>query len=252
MIADTHIHTRFSNDSTAEMDEYCMEALASGVNILCFTDHVDNNINDSGLHFYRPDDFFENLESTKRRYGDKLIILAGMEFAEAHYNNARLENLCRQYPYDFVLGSVHFWAGDLFASELAESGMPLKECFDLYWTEIVKLTENGGFDSLAHINFPQRYFGRIDYNEKLIKRALTTIVNQNIALEINMGGSLVLDKTILTWYKECGGDLITFGSDAHTSQDLAFGWQGVNQIAKQMGFKIVYYKNRKPVNVPLL
>lgn len=48
--------------------------------------------------------------------------------------------------------------------------------------------------------------------------------------------------------KECGGEILSIGSDSHCVADLGKGVAEGNEIEKSAGFKYVaYYKNRKPV-----
>ena len=39
--ADYHLHTHFSSDSTAPMESMIRQGIASGLEILCFTEHHD-------------------------------------------------------------------------------------------------------------------------------------------------------------------------------------------------------------------
>lgn len=43
---DMHVHTEFSCDSDAKMEDYIEKAKASGIGTICFTDHVDLNTSD--------------------------------------------------------------------------------------------------------------------------------------------------------------------------------------------------------------
>lgn len=44
-MGDIHVHTEFSCDSEAKMEDYILEAKKKGVSMICFTDHVDLNTN---------------------------------------------------------------------------------------------------------------------------------------------------------------------------------------------------------------
>jgi len=41
MFADYHIHTNYSPDSSADMEDYIIQAIKLGYNDICFTDHID-------------------------------------------------------------------------------------------------------------------------------------------------------------------------------------------------------------------
>lgn len=44
MRADYHVHTEFSDDSDYAMEQVVKDAIAMGLNEICFTDHVDYGI----------------------------------------------------------------------------------------------------------------------------------------------------------------------------------------------------------------
>jgi histidinol phosphatase-like PHP family hydrolase len=47
--SDMHVHTHYSCDSQASMNSYCAKAVETGVDTICFTDHVDFNPHDDGI-----------------------------------------------------------------------------------------------------------------------------------------------------------------------------------------------------------
>ena len=44
MLADYHVHTEFSDDSSYNMEEVVIDAISKGLNEICFTDHVDYGV----------------------------------------------------------------------------------------------------------------------------------------------------------------------------------------------------------------
>ena len=44
MLADYHVHTAYSDDSEYPMSEVVQDAIALGMDEICFTDHVDYGI----------------------------------------------------------------------------------------------------------------------------------------------------------------------------------------------------------------
>ena len=51
---------------------------------------------------------------------------------------------------------------------------------------------------------------------------------------------------ILKFYKECGGEIRTFGSDAHKPEDVTYGINEAYDILKGIGFEcIADFKERK-------
>lgn len=251
-VCDMHVHTHHSCDSDATMESYCMKARAEGVSTVCFTDHVDYNPADSGYGFYRPVAYFDEFNRVRDKYAGSVTLLAGLEFAEPHAYRAEFEELLK-LPYDFVIGSVHYWYRDMFPSEMIKLNIPIEASCREYWKKIRDAVSYGGFDSLGHIDFPKRYFGRMPYDDGLIEEAFAAMVRNGICLEINtsslrkgldetMPGRLLLER-----YAASGGCRVTLGADAHSPDDLAAGHADAARLAGECGLSVVFFKERQPL-----
>lgn len=75
MITDLHIHTEFSCDSEADMEQYVKQAIERGMQALCFTDHVDLNPDDYGYNYYVPEKYFEKFNRVKKIIGIRLLCI---------------------------------------------------------------------------------------------------------------------------------------------------------------------------------
>ena len=58
MTADLHIHTAFSCDSDADMEQYILRAIDKKMHMICFTDHVDLNPYDYGYLYYNGEEYY--------------------------------------------------------------------------------------------------------------------------------------------------------------------------------------------------
>ena len=161
MIADLHVHTEFSCDSEADMEQYVKQAINKKMHIICFTEHVDLNQNDYGFNYYMPEHFFDKFNQIKEKYNNHIKVCAGIEFGEPHLYVDRLKQLS-VYPYDYIIGSIH-WIGNMFPCQKVREQYSAKEFYTLYWEEVLNTVKQGGFDSLGHIDFPKRYYGEIYY-----------------------------------------------------------------------------------------
>lgn len=251
---DLHIHTQFSCDSTTTMDEYCKRAIMDDVRILCFTDHVDYNPKDIGYKFYKPNEFFKEFNRVKYKYKGELEVLSGIEFSEPHLYKKEFDEL-KKLPYDFILGSMHFWYKDMFPSTLIENGISKEICFDYYYKETLKSVNAGGYDSLAHFGFPIRYYKEAIYPTEIITEVLSVLIKEDIALEINTS-SLRKELSepmpcsdILKLYRDLGGKYITFGADSHSPNELASDFIYVNKKASELSLIPVYFKQRKMLEI---
>ena len=254
MRCDSHTHTHFSDDSDARLHEYCEHALEIGVKCITFTDHIDFNPHDNGYGYYNHEKFFAEFEAVKKRYGDRLILLSGLEFGEPHEYKKEFEQYSA-YPYDFMLGTIHFWMDDLFASEVVASGIPCEDAFDVYYMQMKNAIEYGGFDSMAHFDFPKRYYNKLVFDRDTVLDIFELMVKKNILLEINTSGlrksigKSLPDDELLELYALAGGKYYTFGSDAHTPLDLYKGFDYAEEKAKKFGLSQVVFIGRNAVRV---
>lgn len=246
---DVHVHTEFSCDSEAVMEQYILKALDSGFQEICFTDHVDCNTNDYGCNYYSPERFFERYEEMKAKYDGKIEVLAGIEFGEPHLYYSKLQELLK-YPYDFVIGSIH-WIGDMFPCQKVREQYSAKEFYALYWKEVLETVKTGGFDSLGHIDFPKRYYGEIYYTEPVINEIFKNLLDRDMVIEINTSSlrkghaETMPGKELLEIYKANGGQYVTVGSDAHIVDDLGADYRRANELLQEVGLTEVIYKQRK-------
>ena len=59
-MTDMHVHTLRSADSNETMPAYIKKAHEIGVNMICFTDHVDINPHDIGYEYYEPEKYWKD------------------------------------------------------------------------------------------------------------------------------------------------------------------------------------------------
>ena len=111
------------------MEDYILEAKKKSITTICFTEHVDLNINDYGYNYYSADRFWSRFDEIQSIH-PAVEILAGIEFGEPHLYEKYLKELAK-YPYDFVIGSVH-WIGDMFPCQKVREQYSAKEFYTLY------------------------------------------------------------------------------------------------------------------------
>lgn len=247
MNCDMHVHSAFSYDSSADMAKYCQKAEQKKIDVFCFSEHVDHNKNDEGYGYYDADKFFGEFNMIKEKA--KVEALSGIEFSEPHLYSDKLEALSK-YPYDFIIGSVHY-VNDIFPGSKDIERYTLKEFYDLYWLEILETVKSGGFDCLGHIDFPKRYFKALFYDEKIIIKIFETMLKNNIVLEINTSSIRKgLDEpmpglTFLKLYSKCGGKYVTIGSDSHTEEELGEGIAYARELMSKADLRQVVFRKRK-------
>jgi len=110
----------------------------------------------------------------------------------------------------------------------------------------------GGFDILAHIDFPKRYLNTSITDLSILEDVLAALIEAGIALEINTSSlrkgltHSMPDLDILQMYARQGGCKITLGSDAHTPEDIGAGFGYALSLVEQFPqFQLGYVEQRQ-------
>ncbi len=248
-LLDYHVHTCFSCDSEARMAAACSAAIAHGVTEIAFTDHVDFGPGDPPDSRLRPAEYMAEIERCRARYGDRLTVRAGAEVGEPHLFAEQAASVLNRGDFDFVLGSAHYADGMQPAWREAFFEQPLSQAYESYFRQVVRLTAEGDFDVLAHLDlikrdarrFGKTYNGSEPYAD-MIRAALRSLVERGKGLEINTS-PLRLGQPepcpslqVLRWYRELGGEILTFGSDAHTPGAIGSRFDVALEMARSAGF----------------
>ena len=269
--ADFHTHSNFSTDSDATPETMMEGAIKKALSHLCLTDHMDldypGTTASTPLFEFAPGKYFEALLPLKEKYADNLSLSIGVELGLRPNRpdlNARMHKLLSDYPFDFVLGSVHLLGNeDPYYEEYWLTHAPsTREIMHRYFNDMLSaLKEYDNFDSLGHLDYLIRYvpatLGVKDYVytefREAIDEILKLLIKKDKALEINTAGlvkglSCFHPKLeIVSRYLELGGELLTIGSDGHAPAMIAAEFGQTEALLASLGVKGYYvYRNRKP------
>ena len=241
-------------------------AVSAGLRELCVTDHCDllDLDGDPVTDFDWPA-AKEQYRTVKEALGDRLVLRLGIELGSTPYEPAVARTILKEggNGLDFVLGSLHNWIGaegniDLGSSDY--SGNPalarraVETALTHTWALVTKYPDC--YDSLAHVNYPLRYIRRdgielsLDDYEERVRAIFTEVARTDHALEVNTRRGQDLDfwPRLLRWFKECGGKLVTVGSDAHRPEDVAKGIPEALELLSAAGFRhVTTFTGRKPI-----
>ena len=268
IIADYHMHSHHSGDSESPMVEMIESAIAKELSEICFTEHLDLDYPD--LPDLPPEPFTLDVPSYKRelfslkeKYKDKITIRFGIEIGmQAQVAKENLA-VAKSEDFDFIIASQHlvdrrdpfypsFWEPDTVENIIDRS-------FEVT-LENIKLFRN--FDVLGHLDYVARYVpeGDTTYSYERFKDRIDPIlqwlVENGKGLDVN-SKVLAYSDTLppnpcpeaLKRFKELGGKIITFGSDAHTPGKVACGFDRIRQIALDAGFTEYYtFEGRNPIS----
>lgn len=261
-LADFHTHTRCSPDSEASAPNMAQAALRAGLNELCFTDHVDLlDYNGSPADFGGWGPYLDQFRALSV---PGLTLRLGVELGEGWENPALAARIVSQPQLDFVIGSVHNLASKDGGTDLYFLDYRTEEaCYGtlkLYMDCLELQAVQDSFDVLGHVIYPLRYMnGKTGHHIRLdpffprLEGVFRTLAARDKGMEVNTcRGRTVEDwRPILALYKDCGGRLVTLGSDAHRPQDVAKGLPEAAGLLKEFGFPLTVYEKRQPKLVML-
>jgi histidinol-phosphatase (PHP family) len=254
IIADYHVHSHFSSDSKASMEEMIEKAIQLGMKKICFTDHMDYDFPDKySLPFvFNPEEYFTELMNITERYKNRIKVLKGIELGLQPHLATRYEKLMRQYDFDFAIGSTHLvdmvdpYQPEYWVNKSSEAGI-----VTYFQSVIDNVKAFSDFQVYGHLDYVVRYapdknqtYTYEKYSD-IINEMLKTIIKADKGIEVNTSGyKYGLGYThpqtdVLMRYRELGGELITIGSDGHKPEHLGYDFPRAEQLLISLGFK--YY-----------
>ena len=263
--ADFHMHSDFSGDSKTPIADMIEGAMKRGLNTICFTEHNDPDFiyiipGEEGMFDLDTDAYLCAVSKHAENYATDIKVLHGVELGVQEHIADSLSAYVKANPFDFVIASSHICDRmDPYDKSFFENRSS-KEAFRAYFESIDRNIKCfNDFDVYGHLDYVVRYAPDTNqsYFFKDYKDIFESIFKQLIAkgkgIEVNSGGYRrglgVPNPTpeIVRFYKECGGEIITVGSDAHNPSDISADFDKIEQILIDCNFS--YYstfQNRKP------
>lgn len=264
-LLDLHMHSEYSEDAKpdASVEAICRASIARGLSVVALTDHKD-------FWFTKPPMYLD-IEAQRRdimrcqhMFEGQLTLLSGVELGQIHAGPAAAA-YAKAYAFDEVIGSLHVRRKndiDIYFQDWKH--IDAHAFLEEYFSDLLCMVRQGGFDILAHVDYPLRVMKLPDNQptfdgwEDRIAPVLRAIIDQEIALEINAAGLFGWQKQVgpprfvLDMYRHLGGTMITVGSDSHCAPDAGRGIAECLAYAKQAGFReITVFQQRKPQAISL-
>ena len=266
MKADFHVHSSFSADSNSPLSEMVERGISSGLDTICFTEHMDFDLCTEGILFEADTAAYQKeFEYCKQKYASQIELLFGIELGLQPHLAERLQDYLAQWPFDFIIGSSHLVDGmDPYYPTCFEHQTEA----DIYRKYFLTISENletfSNIDVYGHLDYVVRYgphknkyYSYEKYQSELDK-ALHSIIHHGLGIELNTSGyrhGLGFPNPhpdILKKYREMGGEIITVGCDAHHPAHLAHSFPQANELLKECGFRYyTIFRNRTPAFIKL-
>lgn len=203
---DLHTHHDRCGHAQDGIEKYIQSAITKGLDIIGISDHTpffesqeDHVLPGVSMAKSEFPHYVNEVLELKDKYRSKIDVLLGVEadFFPQHID--LYKRILQQYPFDYIIGSVHISNGvDIFNEKRWEglSKQEKREEKEIYYRLIQQSARSKTFDILGHIDAMKSYYPAFSQIQtEVLDHTLQIIAEQDVAIEVNTSG-----KT-----KKCGG-----------------------------------------------
>lgn len=258
-IPDYHIHTPLCGHAVGEPSEYVLQAIKLGLQEIGFADHAPLLLFENPsltMNTKQLPQYHKMIEDLQRQHVSLPIKIA-LEADFIPGFEEKTKTIIEDYPYDYVIGSVHFikeWGFDNPDERDHWDEENVNSVYQDYYELLRQSAKSGIFDIMAHVDLVKK-FGHLPTEDLTdeIRATAKILKDSGVAIEINTSGlrkpvqEIYPALSTLKIYNEANVPLV-FGSDAHDPKDVGKGFDKAMDLVKAAGYtQHVIFKNRKIV-----
>ncbi|MMZ47549.1 Histidinol-phosphatase [compost metagenome] len=272
MKIDYHTHHARCGHAIGSLEEYVQQGIRLGLDQLGLSDHMP-------LLHVKPADYYpemampmeelpryvEECLELKERFKGQIDIRVGLEGDYIEGWEREIEDIITAYPWDYVIGSVHFlgeWDITDFRQVHHWEGKNVLEVYRTYYDAISKAAATGLYDIMGHLDVIKR-FGyhpkpeEMEELRELERSALSAVARSGRAMELNASGlskpcaEMFPSRRMLDEAFSLGIPL-TVGSDAHDPAKLSEHLEKARALLYEVGYReLAVFQHRERSLVPL-
>ena len=264
-ICDYHMHTPLCGHAIGSPEEYVKQGIRAGLKEMGFSDHAPFvHMRDPGVTMDKTQlpEYHRMIEDVQRRYSEQITIKIALESDFILGLEKETKKIIDSFPYDYIIGSVHFigdWAFDNPDIVKNWQGKDINLIYRQYYELLRKSAQSKMFDIMGHVDLPKKFGHRPteDMSDE-IKKTAKVFKDCGVAVEINTAG---LRKPVREMYPALAalkiycqnGVPLTFGSDAHTPQDVGADFDKAFDLARAAGYSeyLVFTKRKVEKRIKL-
>ena len=265
---DYHIHTRRCGHATGEPAEFLAVARARGLGEIGFAEHIPQYFlpaarRNPGLAMAA-----EELEAyvaeilALSHESREITVRLGIEADYVPGYEEVLAAILGRYPFDYVLGSIHYldgWGFDNPAEIGGYAGRDIDLFYRNYCRTLKRMVSTGLFDVVAHPDLPKKfgYRPRGDI-ASLYEETVSAIAAAGVAVEVNTAGlrqpaGEIYPAPIFLELCYRYGVPVTLGSDAHRPEDVGRDFEKAVDLLLRVGYReVATFEKRRRMLVGLL
>ena len=265
-LVDLHVHSSCSADGKSSIGDYAQRAAELGFREVGFCEHVDLDPRDQDYGYLDMSRYQQEIAAAQIRQ-PQVVLRQGVELSYQSRREDEIRAWLADRAWDFVVTSVHLvdytdgWA--IISEPVTTSAYfathSQRQAYAAYFEELLRAAQSGLGDVIGHFDLVKR-FGVQHYGpfepanfEEEIRNVLRAAIDSGMGLEVNTSGLRQLPEepypglTVLQWYRELGGEILTFGSDTHHLDGLGAGLSEAMALAQAAGFRAYATFERRQV-----
>ena len=260
ILTDYHIHTPLCQHAVGELEEYVDAAILKGLEEIGFADHIPLPHNLASRVRMREDEleyYVNEVSRLQHAYKGDISIKLGLEADFIEGIEDYIEEITHRYPFDYILGSVHYFDADACQSSwdadiISELGVDT--AVKRYFSLLQQAIRTGLYDCIAHFDVIKRSCVLIpeEHYDEFVYDTLAMMGRHNLCIEINTSGfthrgvteSYPGEKVIAQL--NSFGVPVTVNSDAHAPHHVGRHFDSVRPMLLRHGIReLVRFDKRK-------
>ena len=264
---DYHLHTYLCRHAGGTLPEYVEYARKRGLREIGFADHFPLSVMDFVPQIQvtmEPDELDTYLEmvSEVASSAEGMTVKTGIELDYIPAKMQKASSILAQYPFDYVIGSVHFMDDWDLTHPYHIQGFEercLEDVYERYFTMVQEACQSGCIDIIGHVDAVKKFNYCLSpellmtYYEEVAK----VLSDTGVCLEVNTAG---FDAPVKEMYphqlllEECvrRGVNIVMGSDAHAPEEVGRYFPYATGVLREAGVtQLTHFERRKPYQVSL-
>jgi histidinol-phosphatase (PHP family) len=250
LIVDYHIHTSTSPDGEGDFAQCINEAQKKGIDEIGFSEHLlDRPV--------RPIDFFHGyVERFLQIKKDTPIpVRLGAEVDYFPDQIEAIKRLVARFPFDYVIGSVHFledWPIDSYKQLQLYFRKDIMNVYEEYFAAIRQLCRSRLFDVVGHVDIVKIFGYRPESDiTSILEDTAQAIAENDICVEVNTAGLLrpcreiYPSRQLLEMLRQRNVP-VTLASDAHKPEHVGRDLEKALNLISDVGYThICTFESRK-------
>ncbi|ARU61426.1 histidinol-phosphatase [Tumebacillus avium] len=268
MLVDYHTHHVRCGHAVGDLEEYIQAAIEKGVQELGLSDHQpilhlppEQIFPGSAMPLEELPAYVKEALALQAKYAGQIDVKVGLEADWIEGYGETVRDLLAQYPFDYVIGSVHFLSGWDITNSAELAGWDTRDAGEVcteYFRQVRLAAQSGLFDTLGHLDVIKR-FGHVPtaLYEHLLEETVLLVRDAGVCVEVNASGlrypcAEQFPSRRLLEMMNSHDIPLTVGSDAHQPKFVAEGLDTVYDLLREVGYTHIHgFTARKRYEIAL-